>query len=392
MTTSTVRVFTDALAEAEEIIAGAPHVTTERDLAEGLDYLSGLARTALQMGWARDRDYPRFARVSTPWTKMGLDNPDTLYYATTIRGDAEYVVTGSRGTTADLVFQVLDGGHASSTAPASQLAFDDRDFEIAEDGTFQLRLGPATGHPGPNYVTLARDATRLLARQTYSDWAKETPGTLSIQRADRTGRPPEPPTSDIMHDRYQAAARTLLGYLKTFLEFGTLHYMDEPINTLYPPKITPGGLTNQYSSAGHFDLADDEALIVTVPDSGMPYQGIQLGTPWYVSMDFINHQTSLTARQASIDPDGHIRFVVSHRDPGLANWLETTGHHTGYLQIRWQRASRALTERDGPVTELVRFADLPNRLPYYERNRVTAHEWAERIAARQAAVGARMLG
>lgn len=72
-----MRVFADALTEAEKIIADAPHVETERDLAEGLDYLGGLARTALQMGWAGDRDFPRFARVSTPWTKMGLDNPDT---------------------------------------------------------------------------------------------------------------------------------------------------------------------------------------------------------------------------------------------------------------------------------------------------------------------------
>ena len=69
-------------------------------------------------------------------------------------------------------------------------------------------------------------------------------------------------------------------------------------------------------------------MIVTVPAAGAataPYQGIQLGSMWYVSLDYINHQTSLTADQARIDPDGQLRFVISERDPGVANWLELTG-------------------------------------------------------------------
>jgi hypothetical protein len=109
-------------------------------------------------------------------------------------------------------------------------------------------------------------------------------------------------------------------------------------------------------------------------------------------MDFANHQTSLTAEQARHDPDGMLRFVISEPNPGLANWLETTGHPRGYLQIRWQRTSRDFTAADGPAVEKVRFADLPTALPYYEQARVTPDEWRERIAARQAAVANRMLG
>ena len=41
---------------------------------------------------------------------------------------------------------------------------------------------------------------------------------------------------------------------------------------------------------------------------------------------------------------------------------------------------------------MVPFADLPGALPFYERARVTPAEYAARIAARQAAVAARMLG
>jgi len=113
---------------------------------------------------------------------------------------------------------------------------------------------------------------------------------------------------------------------------------------------------------------------------------------WYVSLDYINHQTSLTADQARTDPDGMLRFVVSERDPGVANWLERTGHRRGYVQIRWQRLSRDLGPGDGPRVEVVPFAALPCLLPYYQQARVTPAEYTAKIAARQAAVAARMLG
>lgn len=383
--------LTEALAEAERIVRDAPHVRDERDLAEGLDYLAGLVRVALGSAWTNDPADPHFARPSTQWTKMGLDNPDTLYFAAQVSGDAEYVVTGTRGSSADLVFQVLGGSHAGNTSPASHLAFDDRDFPLAADGSFELRFGPPRPDTGPGYYTLAPDSQRLLVRQTLSDWATERPGTLRVQRADRIGAPGRPLTLGTVQGRYARAARILLGYTRTFLDFVQLFYLDQPENTMYAPKLTPGGLASQYSSAGHFALAEDQALVVTVPASGMPYQGMQLGSTWYVSLDYANHQTSLTADQARVDPDGMIRFVVSHRDPGLANWLETTGHHRGYLQIRWQRVDRPLTADDGPTTELIPFAELPDRLPFHDRQRVTPAEWAQRIAARQAAVADRML-
>ena len=162
-----------------------------------------------------------------------------------------------------------------------------------------------------------------------------------------------------------------------------------------PPRSTPGGLATQFSSAGHFDLAEDQAMIVTVPAAGpatAPYQGIQLGSMWYVSLDYINHQTSLTADQARLDPDGQLRFVISERDPGVANWLELTGHRRGYVQIRWQRLTRDLTRQDGPRVQVIPFAEIAARLPYYADARVSPPEWRARIAARQAAIARRMLG
>jgi hypothetical protein len=386
--------FADAMVEAEKIIADAPHVRTEQDLIEGYDYLAGSIRASMQQAWAYERDFPYFTQSTGPYTKMGLDNPDTLYFHSYLRDDAEYVVTGHRGSTADLSFQVLNGDYSPVDVPDSLTAFDDRAFDINDDGSFEIRFGPERPKTGSdrNFFPLGPGSAMLVVREVYSDWSAERRGTLRIQRVDRIGAQPPALTMDTLSRRYGVAGKILLSRLRTFLAFPKWFYLNLPVNTLTEPRRTPGGLSTQYSAVGHYELDADTAMVVTVPRSDAPYQGIQLGSLWYISLDYINHQTSLTADQARIDPDGRIRFVISETDPGVANWLERTGHDRGYVQIRWQRLSRDLTPDDGPTVELVPVDQLAERLPFHDQARITPAEFAARIAARQQAVGTRMVG
>jgi hypothetical protein len=386
--------FADAVVEAEKIIADAPHVRTEQDLIEGYDYLAGSIRASLMQAWAYERDFPYFAQSTGPYTKLGLDNPDTLYFHSYLRDDAEYLVTGRRGSTADLSFQVLNGDYTPVDVPDSLAAFDDRAFEIDADGTFELRFGPELPDSGSrrNYFRLAPGSAMLVVREVYSDWTAQQRGVIRIQRVDKIGVQPPPLTMDAMARRYGVAGKILLSRLRTFLAFPQWFYLELPVNTLTEPRRTPGGLATQYSCVGHYDLDADTAMIVTVPRSEAPYQGIQLGSLWYISLDYINHQTSLTADQARTDPDGRIRFVITERDPGVANWLECTGHSRGYVQLRWQRLSRELTPADGPTVELVALDQLAERLPFHDQARITPAEYAAGIAVRQQGVGTRMVG
>jgi hypothetical protein len=387
--------FADAVLEAEKVIATAPHIQSPQDLAEGYDYLAGSIQASLHLAWAYQRDFPYFVQSTGPYTKMGLDNPDTLYLHAYVRDDAEYIVSGVRGSTRDLSFQVLNGDYSPVEVPDSLTAFDDRALDIAADGSFELRFGPPRADPPRNYFTLGAGSAMLIVREVYSDWGAETRGTLRIQRAEKIGLAPAAPDEDLLAKRYGVAGKILLSRIRTFLAFPEWFYLKEPVNTMTPPRRTPGGLASQFSSAGHFDLAPDQAMIVTVPDAGRelaPYQGIQLGSQWYISLDYINHQTSLTADQARPDPDGRLRFVLSDTDPGVANWLELTGRRRGYVQIRWQRLAADLGPEHGPQVEVVPTASLPGKLPYYDRARLAPGEYAARIAARQAAVATRMLG
>jgi hypothetical protein len=387
--------FADSVLEAEKIIESAAHVRTDQDLAEGYDYLAGSIAASLHLAWAYERDFPYFVQSTGPYTKLGLDNPDTLYLHAYVRDNAEYVVTGQRGTTADLSFQVLNGDYSPVDVPDSLTAFDDRRLELGPDGSFELRFGPLRPQAPSNYVSLGPGSAMLVVREVYSDWTRERRGTLRIQRVDKIGLAPPPPVAALLAKRYDVAGKLLLSRLRTFLAFPEWFYLKEAVNTLTAPRPTPGGLATQFSSVGHFDLRPDQAMIVTVPAASKdvaPYQGIQLGSMWYISLDYINHQTSLTADQARADADGMLRFVISERDPGVANWLELTGRSRGYVQIRWQRLTRDLTAADGPQAEVLPFASLPDRLPNYGQARITPAEYRTRIAARQAAVANRMVG
>jgi len=370
--------LTEAIAEAEKLVAAAPHIESEADLLEGLQYLAGCVAGCLHLAFDYERDHPFLQSGTGPFTKMGLDNPDTLYFGTRVHAERDYVVTGSRGTTTDLSFQLLGGEYTDDNVPASQAAFDDRELDIAADGTFEWRVRPTSNG-------------QLVMREVYGDWSAQR-GTLAIARLDTAGTAPPPLTRQLIEKRYATAGKQLVQRIKTWLQFPQWFYDNLPVNTMVAPRLTPGGLATQYSSVGHWDLRPDQALLVTIPVSDAPYLGFQLGSLWYISLDYINHQTSLNNTQAQADPDGKVRMVVADQNPGVTNWVETLGHRRGYLQFRWQRVSRPLTDADGPAVELVDFDAIPAALPYFEHNRISDEQWCDRIALRQSQIAARMLG
>jgi len=120
-------------------------------------------------------------------------------------------------------------------------------------------------------------------------------------------------------------------------------------------------------------------LIITVPASDADYQGLQLASRWFLSLDYKHRQSSLSRDQTSIDSDGNIRYIISRFDPGVWNWLDTESHKTGLIMLRWQGASSK------PVSainaEIVTRDEISNVLPNDTRF-VSEAERSDQIRAR----------
>jgi hypothetical protein len=170
--------------------------------------------------------------------------------------------------------------------------------------------------------------------------------------------------------------------LEFFLQFSR---PDTP-NTFLPPLdgTAMGAAAENRPVIGSWQLQPDEALIFEVaPPQGL-YWSFSLGNPWWETIDYARHQSSLNGHQSAVDDDGMVRAVVAHHDPGVANWLDTAGHSTGPVILRCVRTESAPV----PSTRVVKLTDLDGALPPSTR-RVTPDERNATIAARRLAVSRR---
>ena len=201
----------------------------------------------------------------------------------------------------------------------------------------------------------------LAVREVYDDWSAQR-GTVTIERTDTVGTSPAHglPEDDLAK-RYAVAGKMLIARIKTWFVFPEWFYLNEPVNTITEPRHTPGGLSSQYSSVGHYDVADDEAIVLDRAARRRAVPGVPARQP-LVHLTGLHPPPDVAQRPPGPGRPGRqlIRLVIAEQDPGVANWVERLGHDRGYLQFRWQRLVEApITE--GPTLQIVRCAELPRR-------------------------------
>ncbi len=356
--------FVTAVREAGEIVKRHPFYQEPANRASGYAFITGMLIATLEEDVIQDADHPLF-RVLDFRIREGGDNPDQRYLFSRVRGDATYRIWGTLGAQRGLELQVYAGEpwRKGGGRSVSTLAFEDIDFD--EAGSFEVFLSPKK-HAG-NWLLNAPDATELIVRQVFSDWKTERPGEVHIDRVGFEGKPRPVTTQAAMAERLERAAEDLTRTVATWPEFVRERYVDaRPANVLSAPAdpTSVGGVAGRFMSNGHFELAPDEALVVTIWPIDARYQGIQLTDPWFSSLEYANRVTSLSADQARASADGAYHFVVAARDPGVQNWLDTTGLPTGTLLIRFDGSPLDTFPKDKrPVARKVRFEAVRDALP-----------------------------
>ena len=101
-------------------------------------------------------------------------------------------------------------------------------------------------------------------------------------------------------------------------------------NELPNPTSNAEFLATQLQSAGYFQLADDEALVVTINPGNAGYFTVPVTNDWTITDNYWDEQTSLNIAQALENCvagvcDGSYTIVISKTDPHVANWVSTGG-------------------------------------------------------------------
>jgi hypothetical protein len=323
-----------ALAEAGRSVRAHPFFAEEENRAVGYRFVLSMLLARIEEDVLFDPDFPYLRSVDTRVREAG-DNPDQRYWTTRVRGGEMYRVWGTVGSARRMDVQVYAGIPAKAGAGRSAGFLAYEDIDIAPDGTFEVLVSPE--RHDRNWVDCPPDATRLFVRQVFSDWDNELPGEVHIDRVGAEGEPAPAPSSTDMTTRLHAAEQSLLARVAHWPEMVRTQYVGlgaNRLSPLYDPGAV-GGVHGRWMSHGTFDLADDEALVVRLWPGPGNYVGIQLGDLWFSSLEYANRQTSLSGDQAVAAHDGSWWFVVSTRDPGVPNWLDTTGRRRGFVLVRY---------------------------------------------------------
>lgn len=296
--------------------------------------------------------------LDLPGSRFGYDNPDNVYRIAYVDSASTYEIKVHRNAEAPIQesFELLD----ATGFNAGQLVFrEGKDLEINENGDYTVTLSSNADSTNKNHFQLTKSNALILYRNTLSDWTAQLPTSIEIKRTSGNDSV-KVRTEDDLAKEVVAYASRFSKLLVAFKQGWT--YGKNIENKLDKPFERDGGWG--YALAGYYNIAPDEAWIITLNPKGAKYNGFQLTDPWLNSLSYIKKQSSLNNSQSKADADGNVTFVISAKDPGIYNWLDNHGQAHGSLLIRWQFLPDNVKNIDDAIVyqEKVKISDLPTKL------------------------------
>jgi hypothetical protein len=329
-------------------------------------------------------------------SRILYDNPDTIYRFMAANATSSYVITGrftGQQMPADTTFSVLTGlsGTTASVLTGKELVLN-------PDGSFTITVDGSHTGSGPNHIQITPDTTLIAVRNTLSNWNEQNPMELSIERV---SGPPDslfsqlggfavpvigplvtnnplltslvslvPPLADpppLLRGAVTAVVMALgLQMESQYIAVATTDPMtgqQRQPNVLTNPTRNAQFLATQLQSAGYFQLADDQALVLTINPGNAGYFVVPVTNDWTITDNYWDQQTSLNIAQAEKNPDGTYTIVISPTDPRVWNWVSTGGLNQGTISIRFQDLDQSSSSVPTVSSQVVPLDELAGVLP-----------------------------
>ena len=346
--------FCDGLKAAGQTIFRPEASATVLDRAEGWRWLTRLTRASLDMALEHsDPSFPGFYALSNQTIRIGADNPDNTYFNSTISGEYEYRITGTRGTAPYLTFGSKANRYAIDGTMATTGEINLKDCDINPDGTFEIIA--STKPHNRNWLKLEPDTDMIIGRETFLDRTVEVPCKIKIERIGGPAAPP-PLTAEKIDTNLQATVKWVQGTAKTFADWSQLfkQHPNQLPTTHQAMSINGGGDPNIRYYHGYWELRPDEALVIESEVPECAFWNFQLDNYWMESLEYRWLPVWVNKHSCKYEKDGTIKLVIADRDVGVGHFIYTDHHLTGTMLLRWVSA----TSDPHPRTRVVKLADL----------------------------------
>jgi len=334
----------DLLREMSERYAGPEWLIQESDdVGEALRAILHLLEASLATRMESVPTHPWLREFPLPTRKFLGDNSDAIYFETAISPDHTYRLRGNMAGAEYVSITVEGGCEDGSFSQSTAGVINDTQFDVAEDGSFEIRLG---GEPAErNWLELTPEACRITTRHYYED---ELPAPIEprhidfrIEVLDPAPAPAPPNDANVA-----ASIRRVAAFLKTAtLDLGPPPRENQPnfvsrVPNEFPKPVKPG----------NFALAAADAAYSMAPYLLPPGQALVIEGRWpedcrsanvclwnrhMQTGDYLNRQVSLNRKQTKLEADGRFRIVIAPEDPGHPNWLDTEGRTFGLVFFRY---------------------------------------------------------
>ena len=106
-------------------------------------------------------------------------------------------------------------------------------------------------------------------------------------------------------------------------------------------RMTPENLGGDIASEDNlymlasYQIDDNTALLITLDPPETRYWNLTLESRWHEINEYLDRPVSRTLAQVTKNDAGEVEFLVSHKNPGHPNWMDTSSHDFGFLTLRW---------------------------------------------------------
>ncbi|MGU3652532.1 DUF1214 domain-containing protein [Mycolicibacterium sp. A43C] len=343
-------------------LEGDKAVTDDRHIGDGYRMLSTTLGVALDTYLFADPSRPQWLEVNSPWRpdrRWGGDNTDAIYFICPVDPTRRYRISGNRGDS--VYFSVTAYNEPSPGAWSDRIValYRDDELDIDVQGNFSFEFGPQP------------DAAVLMTRDYQADPHTGTPVSWAIEALED----PEP----FRHGDTETAAalRSSAAWLRTMFAIIPLavgvknddahnlgHETAMAANDFAAPYQVPDfnfgwSARDACYSYGSFDLAEDEALVITHRPPACRFWNLVVWNQFMAVPGVRDARSSVNGHTAIANSDGSVTVVLSRGRTAHPNSLTTLDYPRGNLAFRWFLADQV---PDRPQVRLVNIAQVPTEL------------------------------